>query len=427
MNAATLLLIGDDPTLLGALRHAADGALPVLGLDADRVKTIDAETLLLDSTPLPPSAIAWVSLSSGFKLGDLYELTAQLQDAHVPVAITTPTMEGTQAVGQPLDDGSVHLPVDTQAPLIAAVLGALSSQAATLATLGREAELLRAHQTGMADQIGRIDEELRMAVKIQREFLPKQLPNFETLEYEIVWRPAGYVSGDIYDIVRLDESHVGVFIADAVGHGVPAALMTIYIKQSLHTKEITPGQGRGYRLLEPAETLTRLNKALLDQDGGSMCFATAAYAVIDTNTGKMTLARAGHPIPMLLRSAGPTEPVDPEGPMLGVFDTDDFEQRTLVLNPGDRLLLYSDGFEMAYPDRENDTSAASERYLDAFEALRDGSPEQAVKRFLAHLDMQTGSLNQRDDLTLLCVAADAKADFAELAEPIGSVHATRAA
>src|SRR5260221_832124 len=84
-------------------------------------------------------------------------------------------------------------------------------------------------------------------------------------------RPAGYVSGDLYDVARLDETHVAFCIVDAVGHGMPAALLTMFIKRALVSKEIGPG---GYRLLPPSETMRRLNYALVEQNLSAATFST---------------------------------------------------------------------------------------------------------------------------------------------------------
>ncbi len=412
MNPVSLLLIGDDPATLSAVRDAVTPLLTTLELSPDRVKTLDALELVQSGEPIKTGAIAWIVLGPAFREADLYELLALAQDGHVPAALSVHDPLQPAVAGRPLPDGAVTLPFPSGEATVTAVLGALASQASAIAMMSREAELLRAHHSGMADQIGRIDEELRMAVKIQREFLPKSLPTVGPISFDVLWRPAGYVSGDIYDVIRLDEAHVGVFIADAVGHGVPAALMTIYIKQALRTKEITPGVAPGYRLLDPAETLKHLNRALLDQDGGSTCFATAIYAVLNIRTGQMKLGRGGHPLPMLLHGDGSADLLDQaDGPMLGVFDTDDFETAIIDLSAGDRLLLYSDGFEMAYPDHETDDGVANEQYLEEFKALAEGTTEEAMRKFTHRLDHQTGSLNQRDDLTLLCIHADTDAGF----------------
>lgn len=426
MDAVPLLLIGETPDALAALRAVAQpivAASPIFTtvLEADAAKLADADARF------PAGVVAWASLSAGFGRSRRFELTAQAQDQHVPLALSELSAAASSA-GHPALNGSVALPTATDPTIAAAVLGTLACQATTLAHLARENELLRAHHGGMAEQIGRMDEELRMAVKIQREFLPKALPRVGPFGFEVLWRPAGYVSGDIYDVIRLDEHHFGFFIADAVGHGVPAALMTIYIKQALRTKRIEANAPRGYRLLEPRETLTLLNRALLEQDGGSTCFATAVYGIVDSRTGQTTLARAGHPLPRLLQADGTTTPLDADGPMLGVFDTDEFTQQTLVLQPGDRLLLFSDGFEMAFPEDARDArQLANEKYIEAFEGLRKQTVAEAFTAFRHDLDTQHGSLNQRDDLTLLCIHLDADAKLMPVPERTATAADARAA
>jgi sigma-B regulation protein RsbU (phosphoserine phosphatase) len=347
--------------------------------------------------------------------GLTYEIASVLQERHKPVVVTR-LGNTTDQPGQPYDDGATLIPDATPLPVASAIIGTLMSQARSIASLAHEAWLLRLHQTNVADHLGKLDEELRMAAKIQREFLPKSLPKIDPYRFDVLWRPAHYVSGDIYDISRLDEDHIGLFIADAVGHGVPAALMTIYIKQSLHTKEI---HNNGYRLLEPTETLIHLNRRLLEQDAGSSCFATACYGILNIKTGNLRLARAGHPLPMLFKHEQPTQQIAPEGPMLGVFDTDEFEQLDIQLDMNDRFIMYSDGFEMAFPEEADEAAdakqskktrkIATDRYVSEFEVLRDSDLGSALAKIAHLLDAESGSLNQRDDLTMLCVSRKAMA------------------
>ena len=407
MNHANLLIVADRAE---QAEHWIGPHLPPLlgrGFSTDRLSFATIDALAADPTPLVPGLVVWVIAGADTAGQALYELLANVQDRHVPTAFS-PVRPG--QLGAIHQDSIAVLPCETDPAGVVAVLGALASQAQSIESLKTEAKLLRAHHVGMADQIGKIDEELRMAVKIQREFLPKTFPNLEPFRFDVLWRPAGYVSGDIYDVTRLDEHHVGVFIADAVGHGVPAALMTVYIKQALRTKEMTL-DAPGYRLLSPDEVLSHLNRMLLEQDGGATCFATAVYAIIDTRTGVMRIARAGHPLPALLSPGQSTRMLDADGPMLGVFECDEFEVQEIELGPDDRLLLYSDGFEMAFPDPDHE-SVANEQYLDEFEKLRNSETPEALRRFTALIDHQAGSLNQRDDLTLLCVSVSAEAQFA---------------
>lgn len=346
---------------------------------------------------------------------------AELDELHVPTLMT-----GGDAAAV-AGGTAVWLPADAEPTAMAATLRAQWVQAGLVSALQAEIKLLRLHQTGMADQIGKIDEELRLAAQLQKEFLPASVPEIDGVSFGVLWRPAGYVSGDIYDVERLDEDHVGLFLADAVGHGVPAALMTMYIKRSLHTKDVDTTAPQGYRLLEPGEALARLNNDMVEQQAGKVRFATAVYGVFNVRTGVLHIARAGHPFPMWLKADGTTEMLEPEGGLLGVFPDDDYETVEVSLGQGDRLLLYTDGFEMAFPDEktgrgafEKKKSIANDRYTREFEGLRIGEPVAAIRRLETRLEHQAGSLNQQDDLTVVCLGYGAEA--AEVA-PASTAHA----
>src|SRR5712692_83041 len=95
-----------------------------------------------------------------------------------------------------------------------------------------------------------IDQELELARRIQQSMLPQALPEILPARFAVHYRPCGRVGGDFYDIFRLDENHVGFFVADVMGHGVPASLLTIFLKKAVRTKEIS---GNHYRLLPPNE------------------------------------------------------------------------------------------------------------------------------------------------------------------------------
>src|SRR5882757_3929622 len=129
--------------------------------------------------------------------------------------------------------------------------------------LQQEVNLLRRRDETLNFSIARFDEELRLAARLQQDFLPKSLPQVGQVHFHTLFRPAGYVSGDLYDVMRLDEKNVGFYMADAVGHGMPAALLTMFIKNALVTKQITPD---GYRLLPPSQTMARLNDSMIEQN-----------------------------------------------------------------------------------------------------------------------------------------------------------------
>src|SRR5688572_24886415 len=201
--------------------------------------------------------------------------------------------------------------------------------------LRAELDQLRRRDDALNFYMQRLDDELRLAARLQQDFLPKSLPQVGRLRFHTLFRPAGYVSGDLYDVMRLDERRVGFYMADAVGHGMPAALLTMFVKHALVTKDITPS---GYHLLDPGESLRRLNDSMLDQALSHASFVTAVYGVIDADTLQLHLAKAGHPAPLLLRAEGGVEDVSPEGCLLGVFPGETFASQTVQLRPGDRVI-----------------------------------------------------------------------------------------
>jgi serine phosphatase RsbU (regulator of sigma subunit) len=270
--------------------------------------------------------------------------------------------------------------------------------------LRAELNLLRRRDETLNFHLTRIDEELRLAARLQQDFLPKELPEVGPVRFHTLFRPAGYVSGDLYDVMRLDETRVGFYMADAVGHGVPAALLTMFIKQALTTKAIVPG---GYRLIPPGEALARLNQTLVDQNLAHATFATALYGVIDTVTLEVTLARAGHPAPMILRAGDKTvEPLQPEGGLLGVFPGETYDTATARLAPGDRLLVYTDGIELAFGGEPIDAT----RLAHELSGRAHLNSERLLHELCDHLDAQVGSLTPKDDVTAVLV--DVLANYA---------------
>ncbi|MHC5028990.1 MAG: PP2C family protein-serine/threonine phosphatase [Planctomycetota bacterium] len=302
--------------------------------------------------------------------------------------------------------GALVCSTSSPASTLAHAVHALAHRQSSVRALGQEVAIAQRFQGGLTGQISKMHEEMQLAAMVQREFLPRELPSLHGVSFGALWRPSNYVSGDIYDVTRLDEDHIGVFLADAVGHGVPAALMTMVISRSIVLKEI---KGQEYRLLPPSEVLERLNTGLIRRQGSAARFATAAYAVINCRSRTMTVASAGHPPSMFLRADGTTEMIETCGGLLGVFENETYEQTERELAMGDRLLLYSDGFEQAFPpktDDEHERRIPTDRYLDEFEQLRLGStPTEMIEHIALRIDDQCGSLHQIDDLTLLCMYA----------------------
>jgi sigma-B regulation protein RsbU (phosphoserine phosphatase) len=185
-----------------------------------------------------------------------------------------------------------------------------------------------------------LTEQLRLAGLVQQDFLPTRLPNSDQVQWATIFLPAEWVSGDIYDVVRIDEQHIGFYVADVVGHGMPAALLTIFLKQALVMRETV---GNNYRVFSPAEVVKNLNVRMAAQKLSGYQFATCCYCLLNTKTLQLTYARAGHPYPIVIRQGQPPERLEVRGSLLGIFEQAEYVQRTVQLQPGDKLLLYSDG------------------------------------------------------------------------------------
>jgi phosphoserine phosphatase RsbU/P len=345
----------------------------------------------------------------------LYQVIALLQDRQVPAMLTRPGE--VQPLGAAVQSGVVAAPPGAAPAALCAVLRTLWSHAEAVADLHAEVSYLRAHQTGLCGQIDKMDEELRLAARMQREFLPARLPVIEHLDLSVLFRPAGHVSGDIYDIFPVDEDHLGILLVDAVGHGVPAALMTVYLKQSLRVKEIHPGPRAAYRIIPANEALAALNRDVIHHQGDHVLTATAWYGLLNHRTLELRHARAGHPAPILFKADGRVQSLEPEGGLLGVFPEEQYELMPTQLEAGDRLLIYTDGFEVAFrPEGPSSGAAkaglANRQYLEEFKELAQGPLDEAVGRLAHRLDQQAGSLNQLDDLTVLCVGVRAEAGTA---------------
>jgi len=185
-------------------------------------------------------------------------------------------------------------------------------------------------------------EQLKMAGQVQRSFLPSTLPDNNFVQWATIFQPADWVSGDIYDITRLDEQHIGFYLADAVGHSVPAALLTMFLKQAITMRET---KGNDYRIFSPEEVITDLNNKMVAQNLTGCLFATCCYCLLNFKDLQLTYSRAGHPYPILIRRGEKPRQLENRGGLLGIFEDAQFTQETIQLESGDKLFLYSDGIE----------------------------------------------------------------------------------
>lgn len=262
--------------------------------------------------------------------------------------------------------------------------------------LKSEISLLRRRDLTVNHTLQEIDEEMRLAARLQRDFMPKVMPYVGGVQFDSLFRPCSYVSGDLFDIARLDEHHVAFYVVDAVGHGMPAALLTMFLKHALKTKDISTN---AYKLIQPGQALALLNDQLVEQELSNATFATALYGFIDTRTLQVTFASAGHPAPVILSPDGTLSEIEGAGSLLGIFQGEEYPEYTFTLSPGQRVLLYTDGVELAFTKAAN--AFDTERWKTEVAALHNLPLNQILPAFAQVLDNQSGSATPKDDLTML--------------------------
>ena len=262
-----------------------------------------------------------------------------------------------------------------------------------------ETELRNMERLGkrLNDHFREVDQEMRLASRLQRDFLPDVKDPIGNAQFAAVYRPASWVSGDIFDIFRIDEEHTGFYVADAVGHGMAASLLTMFIRQTIVPKRV---DGDRYTIFSPSETMAMLNDALADQSLPNCQFVTACYALLNHRTLTLQYARGGHPYPILTTTDGTVTELKTSGGLLGLFKDGEFPTFETQLQPGDKLLFFTDGVELAFQpegSKQLDTAA----YCRVFESLAHLPIREIVSEIDSRLDRETGSLNPRDDLTIV--------------------------
>jgi serine phosphatase RsbU (regulator of sigma subunit) len=262
--------------------------------------------------------------------------------------------------------------------------------------------VLRIHKNKLAEQLSmtktladNLAEQLRLAGLVQQDFLPAQLPNTDEVQWATVFLPAEWVSGDIYDIVRIDEQHIGFYVADVVGHGMPAALLTIFLKQALLMRETYESN---YRIFPPSEIIKNLNMRMAAQKLSGYQFATCCYCLLNIKTLQLTYARAGHPYPILIRGGQQLEQLEIRGSLLGIFEQAEYPQQTVQLQPGDKLLLYSDGAEPFIGKFDDKTGFG---FSEQFYEMKGSSVAEMMDKLNTIAHNQKIEPSEVDDITIV--------------------------
>jgi serine phosphatase RsbU (regulator of sigma subunit)/anti-sigma regulatory factor (Ser/Thr protein kinase) len=269
----------------------------------------------------------------------------------------------------------------------------LDKLAAQAAPALRVAQLVREQKAEAATR-QRFEQELEVARLIQQNFLPRELPDLPGWQIAAYYRPAREVGGDFYDVIPLPDGRVAFVVGDVTDKGVPAALVMSATRSVLRAS--------AGRLVEPGAVLERVNDHLCP-DMPEKMFVTCLYGVLDPVTGHLRFANAGHDLPYVKTAGGVVE-LRARGMPLGLMPGMTYEEKEATLEPGDSVLLHSDGVVEAH-DPERDMFGFPR--LKAVMAETPGGQE-LIDRVLGDLDAFTGpDAEQEDDITMVTLQRSA--------------------
>jgi len=249
--------------------------------------------------------------------------------------------------------------------------------------------------------------DLEEAAIIQKAWLPETLPEVPGFEFAWRFRPCYELAGDGLNVMRLDEDHVGLYILDVCGHGVPAALLSASLYRWLSPLpedsvlfEPDPDSASGFTLAKPRTVATTLNR-LYGAGPETGKFFTILYGILDLRTREFRYVTAGHPPPVRI-TATSAEPCPlSRGLPIGVLPEFDYQETTVQLEPGDRLLLYTDGAFEAID--ANEQELGEQEMLDGLVELHGMSPDECLAEAIRRIEKWCPEGQPQDDVTLLTV------------------------
>jgi sigma-B regulation protein RsbU (phosphoserine phosphatase) len=251
----------------------------------------------------------------------------------------------------------------------------------------------------------RLERGLEAAAQIQQSFLPTVKPQFEG--YEFAWRhsPCGKLGGDMFNVVALDQDRVGMYVLDVTGEGVPAALLATTLSRILApacdpTSILVARNDDGSvaRVREPAEVAQELNRRFSMREGKQ--YFTLAYGVLHLGSRRLEFTSAGHPPLLYLQTGHAPTMLYLEGFPVGMApETDPYQQRSVVLYPGDRIFIYSDGIPDAM--RADGEVFGAARLLDAVQRFSTEPLDGVIGCLMGELRNWAGDAAANEDVSIL--------------------------
>ena len=249
-------------------------------------------------------------------------------------------------------------------------------------------------RTSMIKTLAKIHTETKMAQTIQNSILPINDTYWNTIAFNSLYVPADDVGGDFYDLLKLNDDEYLVYIADVAGHGIQASLLTIFMRERVRTNINTALEGTGELLAKLVEDF-----CMLDIDFSM--YVTMAICKYSKSRKELSISNAGHNcFPMIIRDNGKTETIPTKGmPICAIADGVSYEEELVTMNPGDRLILYTDGIV-----EEVDSATGKSFGLEGVRALAEKHHEHNGS-YLARKIMDESSrfalISAKDDRTIL--------------------------
>jgi len=261
---------------------------------------------------------------------------------------------------------------------------------------------LRSLNNELIEKDKRIDIDLKAAAEIQKSLLPQKTFFEENLEIAWKFEPCEHMGGDIFNIFKIDAEHLGVYMLDVSGHGVPAAMVTVSVSQFLQQHSVQLQKNSS--IMPPAEVLDALDKEFPFERFNN--FFTITYFIINVKNGDTVYSNAGHPFPIHLHKNESIELLKKGGPTIGLGDFDAIDDRKirfkegqLKLKPGDKLFIYTDGIVEYQNDKEE--LYGDDRFYNSLKTQKAESVTNMIEQCIKSLKEFGNNTNPQDDITLL--------------------------
>ncbi|MEM8488940.1 MAG: SpoIIE family protein phosphatase [Bacteroidota bacterium] len=248
-----------------------------------------------------------------------------------------------------------------------------------------------------------IQRDLEAGAALQRSLLPP--PSMTIGDYRIEWmyQPHSVVSGDIFNVTQMDDDHIIFYLLDVSGHGVPSALLTVTVSKMLASNswEVNPVINSKTRKIQTTGDVLRELNTRFQLDEETSQYFTIVYGVLNIHTGEFQVAQAGHPSPIVLDPAGQGQLIGEGGFPIGWMPEIDFDNVSMRLQKGGRLILYTDGIsECANTEGE---MYSGERLLDYTRRTHTMPLKESMDGILDELHAWSNDRPFDDDLSLLAI------------------------